>query len=406
MKLKEWIRKILKCFLHRMVLPVLYWWYSRGAVDEKLVLFADHRDRSTPDNFLSLLELCRENGYRCVVFSGRDFGEHLPKWTQRRERLKFQLRFMRQFARCRALFLVEYFPLAYLVKVRPETDVVQLWHGCGAMKKFGYSAVGKNWGLTQEELRKYPMHTNYTLACVSGEKAMEPFRDAFRCAPKVVQAIGVPRTDVYFRGEFREAAVRKVRERFPQIGERQIILYAPTFRGVSMAKSYLDFRLDIPSMAQALSDRYALILKFHPLMGSPLTDDACLRSDFVFDGSKVLTPEEALCAADVLITDYSSIMFEYLLLERPVISYVYDIDEYDRDRGMYYPYEELSPGPCVRTQEELLAALQALPESFDPEKTRRYAAAFMGACDGASTQRIFDHVFRKTERSADRGEMQ
>ncbi len=86
-----------------------------------------------------------------------------------------------------------------------------------------------------------------------------------------------------------------------------------------------------------------------------------------------------------------------MLLERPIISYVYDIDQYISDRGIVDPYDELTPGPYVFTQEDLVEKLATVDEWFDLERTRYYRNEFMSACDGHSTERIFNYVFERSK---------
>ncbi len=392
-------KKIVKFIAYKWVLPLEYKWYARRPIDEKLVVFADHRDRAMPDNFVGLYEMCKRDGYRCEFFSGRSFSKELPKWQRRREKVKFHFQVIRSYAQCRVLFLVEYFPLADIVTPRQGTQVVQLWHGCGIMKRVGYAVTSGSWGMSAREMKRYPMHTSYTLVCISskGEKVKNGYQEAFRCDPNIIKPLGSPRTDVYFDEAFQKCVKEKVCSLFPEIGGRKIVLYAPTFRGESISRSYIKLDLDFANLKEKLSDRYVIVTKFHPLMAEGGLSECDRRqgSGFVFDVSKILLPEEALCAADILITDYSSIIFEYLLLERPIVSFVPDIDEYIEDRGMFFPYDQLAPGPYASTQEELVEKLLTVEDWFDIEKTRRYRQEFMSACDGHSTQRIYDYVFHR-----------
>lgn len=393
--IKKRIKAVVKFIGYKWILPLVYKWYARKPVDEKLVIFADYRNRDMPDNFRSMYKMCRKNGFRCEVFSGKSFAASVRPWKRRMEKVKFHFRFISLYAQCRALFLVEYFPYADIIKPRAGTDVVQLWHACGLMKRMGYAVTSKSWGLSPQEIKKYPMHTSYTLITSSSAKVSKGYQEAFRCDIGLIKPLGSPRTDVYFDEAFKQTARKKVREMFPKIGERKIILYAPTFRGESMSKSYINCEFDYKELKSELSDRYILLTKFHPLMAMEgITESDRLQApDFVFDVSKTLTPEESLCAADILITDYSSILFEFLLLERPIISYIYDIDEYIQDRGLFLSYDQLAPGPYVSTQEELIEKLRTVDDWFDIERTRKYREEFMSACDGHSTERIYRYVF-------------
>ena len=386
----------LKFVVYKCILPLLFRWYARKPIDEKLVLFADHRDRAMPDNFVNLYEMCQANGYHCVVFSGKPFAPSVPKWKRRKEKARFFLAFIRLYAQCGVLFLVDYFPLAYIVKARAETQVVQLWHGCGLLKRVGYAVTSNKWGLSETERRRYPMHTNYTLVPTSSPYLQSGYQEAFRCGADVIQALGVPRTDIYFNRDFVEKAKEKARKLFPGIGNRKIVLYAPTYRGRSIGQSFLQCNFDYRELKRALSDKYVMLTKFHPLMatGGLAESERSGASGFVYDATGKLTPEEALCAADILISDYSSIMFEYLLLERPMISYIYDIDEYVRDRGTFFPYDETLPGPYVFDQKDLIDKLLTAEAWFNAERTREYKNRYMSACDGHSTERIYHRVFK------------
>ena len=392
---RKYAKGIVKYIGYKWVLPLAYKWCARNPIDEKLIVFADLRDRDMPDNFLSLYRMCQKNGFQCEVLSGRPFGDKVPKWKRRKEKWKFHFQFIKLFAQCRALFLVEYFPLAYIVTPRTGTDVVQLWHGCGLMKRMGYAVTSHSWGASEREKKRYPMHTSYTLVSSTSPRVSEGYQKAFRCSPDIIKPLGSPRTDVYYDESFKQAAKQKVRSLIPDIGDRKIILYAPTFRGSSISKSYINVDLNYTELKAALAARYVFLLKFHPLMaGNGFSESDRLQGlGFAYDVSKTLAPDEALCAADILVSDYSSIMFEFLLLERPLISYIYDLDDYIKDRGLFSPYETLIPGPYVFTQEELTKKLQTIDTWFDVDRIRRYRQEFMSACDGHSTERIYQHLF-------------
>jgi CDP-glycerol glycerophosphotransferase (TagB/SpsB family) len=98
--------------------------------------------------------------------------------------------------------------------------------------------------------------------------------------------------------------------------------------------------------------------------------------------------EEALCAADICISDYSSLIFEYSLFERPMLFYAYDYDTYGKYRGTYYDYESFIPGKMVRTEEELMDAVVNMDSWFDKTQVREFKEKYMRFCDGHSTKRV------------------
>ena len=108
--------------------------------------------------------------------------------------------------------------------------------------------------------------------------------------------------------------------------------------------------------------------------------------------TKELDIDKLLCVSDVCISDYSSLIFEYSLFERPMIFFAYDLDEYFDWRGFYYNYDELTPGPIVKTTEEIIDYIQHLDTRFNPSQVRAFREKFMSACDGHATDRILELV--------------
>lgn len=396
-QIKKTFRDFVKYVRYKIVVPIVYKHYCHLPKNDKLVVFADLRPRDTHENFVDLMKLCEENGYEPVAINGKGYGPGVSKKKARREQIKFQNKFLKLYAQCRALFLVEYFPLADAVKPRKGTEVIQLWHGCGAMKTMGYAGTGKGWGASAKDKKRYPMHQHYSLVSISSENLAWCYEQAFQIEPGIVKGLGMPRTDIYFDKEYIANARANLLKHFPEIGDRKVILFAPTFRGKSIKKSFYNVDIDFQKYREMLGDKYAFVTKFHPLMakGGLSSSTKVKYYDFVYDATHVLTPEEALCAADILIGDYSSIGFEYLLLERPILAYIPDLDQYISDRGLFYPYEKTMPGPYAFDPDELLEQLMTVDEWFDIEKTRRYREKFMSGCDGHATERIFHYVFDK-----------
>jgi len=271
---------------------------------------------------------------------------------------------------------------------------VQLWHGCGAFKKFGYSTRELAWGPSGRLLRFLPMYRNYTHVCASAPDILLQLAEAYACDPAIVVPWGVPRTDFYFSPTSIEESREKVLEAFPEIGDRKIILYAPTFRGDTMAAARHDAALDYETLADALDADCVLLLKPHPRVPAHIPQPAPDQDPFVFDAAG-LPIETLLCAADLLISDYSSLIFEYSLLGRPMLFYPYDLEDYDRARGFYYPYLRFVPGDLVWSSEDIAAAVRRnlFESQFDPARVASFRAANMSACDGHSTERILHNIF-------------
>ena len=146
---------------------------------------------------------------------------------------------------------------------------------------------------------------------------------------------------------------------------------------------------------------YVILVKLHPFIkkGMNLTKTLSeVYSGFVFDVSKTLSIDEAMCASSMVITDYSSLIFEYALLNRPMIFFAYDLEQYDRERSFYFNYKNFVPGDTVCDTEELLCSIRKNERDFDSLRVEKFRRKFMSACDGASTDRIIEKILREREK--------
>jgi len=381
------VKSILRWIVLKLLWAPLYRLGRLRSLDPRLALFASELDSDVSDNLRPLIARLTREGYDCRFFS-------VTQSLSRRERHLRSMRFIWAYSRARATFLVDSFPPINVCKPRPGAAVVQLWHGCGAFKRFGYSTQGFAWGPGSRLLRFLPMHRNYTHVCASDPSILPWLAEAYACDPAIIVPWGVPRTDFYFTPENIEASRQKVLEAFPEIGSRRIVLYAPTFRGDNLGVARHDAALDYDLLAQALDADCALLLKPHPRALTPIPRSQQGQDPFVFDAA-ALPIEALLCAADLLISDYSSLIFEYSLLGRPMLFYPYDLEAYDSARSFYYPYLRFVPGDLVWSAEDIAAAVRRnlFEGQFDPARVQAFRGQFMSACDGHSTERILHNIF-------------
>ncbi len=390
-KLKKALGRFRRTLLYYYVWPGVYKWAARKPVDEKKALLIAGNFKKLPDNLACVKQELEKRGFHCVEV-------YPPKIATEVERFKRNIWFQKEYATSAYVFVEDFFFPLYANKPRKGTRVVQLWHACGAFKKWGYSTAKLAWGSSKAILDKYPIHNTYTDVCVSAQRVIPYYAEAFNCSESIVKPLGVPRTDVYFDSDFVASGREELLKMFPEIGDRKIILYAPTFRGTSVIKSYMNLKLDIADMMEALSDDYVLVYKLHPLTAKAFSFSAEEKEkykNFVFDISKNVRVDVALCAADVLISDYSSVIFEYSILSRPMIFFAYDLEEYDKTRSFYEKYEDFVPGPIVRDTDEIIKCIKAAETDFDAQRVENFKNCFMSACDGHSLERIIDELISK-----------
>ena len=302
------------------------------------------------------------------------------------------LRMLKDISDAHYIFLNDACDVTSAVSLRKGSSIFQVWHACGAFKKFGMSTADLIFGANRQTQEKFPNYRNLSYVTVSSPEISWAYEEAMNLKGTDTQivATGISRTDVFYDKDFINNAREAVYSIFPQARSKKVILYAPTFRG-RVAKARTPDRLDIPAMKEALGDEYVLLLKHHPFVKKrPAIPEEC--QDFAMDVTKDLDIDKLLCVSDICISDYSSLIFEYSLFERPMIFFAYDLDEYFDWRGFYYNYDELTPGPIVSETDEIIDYIQNLDTRFDKAEVHAFREKFMSACDGHATDRIMELV--------------
>jgi len=239
----------------------------------------------------------------------------------------------------------DYFFPMYVIRPRAGTRFVQVWHACGAFKKFGYSLAGKAFGAGEARLDALPIHTNYDLCLVSSRRFIAAYAEAFRQpAERFTSELGIPRTDLFFDAARRQAAAAEVRRRYDLPEGRRVILYAPTFRGERTTRALAPEDLDLGLLARELGRDHVLLQRAHPFVTATMPADPALGA-FVRDASGHPDINELMLVSDVLVTDYSSSMYEFALLGRPIGFFAPDHAAYELERGFYFDFATGVPGP-------------------------------------------------------------
>ena len=281
--------------------------------------------------------------------------------------------------------------------LRKNQEVVQLWHGPGAFKKMGYSRSDQKRGL----LSKYRFHRNYTKAIVTSPDIKWCFKEGFGMNDNaVVGATGYPRTDIFFNDKYKDNTKKEFYKKYPKIKNKKLILFAPTYRGNSLPTATYDFdKLDLDKLYKELKKEYVFIFKWHPAIYNNLKNgtikdyDLSKYKDFFYDLSEYRDINDLLLVCDTLITDYSSVIFDYVLLKKPVIYFTYDLNKYEEERGLYFPFKDYIYGSIAKTTNELIKSIKERKMYEDERK--KFIKKFMISCDGNSTKKTYEFIFKK-----------
>ena len=302
--------------------------------------------------------------------------------------MKEKLKFIYYISTSKYILLDDYYPQIYKYEIKKDIEVIQLWHACGAFKTFGFSRMGKVGGPSSKSRN----HKNYTKAIVSSESIKKNYAEAFGISEDKVIATGVPRTDIFFDEKYKNNKIKEIYEKYPILKNKKVVLFAPTFRGSGQKSAHYDFsKLDIDRLRNELGNDYIMIMKLHPFIKDSIKITEENRR-FIIDLSNEREINDLLFVSDILITDYSSVCFEYSLLNRPMIFFTYDLEEYIESRDFYYPFESFVPGPIVRSTEEIIDVIKN--NHFDFSEIEEFKNKFFSHLDGNSTKRVIDELIK------------
>ncbi len=305
--------------------------------------------------------------------------------------LSFYLGKPYQLSRAEIILLDNIFlPMAYL-KRRKGVKVIQLWHGTGTIKKFGQHV---NTGRLKELEKK--ANSNITHLIVNSEETRKLYAEVFGIGEDRVYPIGLPKTDELIQrlkeaerlGVYRDKEAIYQKYSIPK--QAKLLLYAPTLRDRDLqATTILD---QLKGLQEGLPEHYYLGLRLHPYIAEASKEVKLLPR--VCQMSFESDLNSLLMASDVLITDYSSIIFEYCLTGRPMIFFAYDLQEFsDRGRGFYWDYETYVPGPVTATAEETVEVLRE--HVFDPARIRSFRDRNYSHLDGKARERLIELIMTK-----------
>jgi CDP-ribitol ribitolphosphotransferase len=297
---------------------------------------------------------------------------------------RFSLGSFKKLATSKYVFLNDnFFPIAFM-NFKSQTKVVQLWHAPGASKKFGGSVASKD---ELEMLSKISENTDYLI--ISSEKIEDYYAEAFQIDKSKIKPLGLPRLDYYFENH----DVNKIKsDFFKKYGidcNKKIILYAPTFRDEEEYNNVFNY-LDLRKFNENLGAEYVLALRLHPKIRDFYGGNIESNEEYI-DCSDYESEQELMMISDVLITDYSSIMIEFAIFDRPIVFFVYDLENYlSTERGFYYDFEKTVPGKLVYTSDELIEAIKN--NDFDKDRLSDFVKTQFDEIDGQSSKRVVDFL--------------
>ena len=363
------LKQAAKMGAQHIVLPVFYRIFCLRSVNRDLVVFADAHHNSRPESMDTLCYMLKRSGKCEVVELYADYQD-----ISFGRLMKVMLRFMWLYAGAGTVVICDNFLPAASCRKRKETRVIQLWHACGSLKKFGYDAPDDIPSSFKGHVFK-----NTDIVTVSSPACVGPFAGAMHLDEEKILPVGVPRTDLYYSENWNRRKREAFFEMYPEAEGKKIAVWAPTFRGNAAEGKSIE--LDVEKLREELGRDWLVFICLHPHMRKQYEDDPYLCP---------LPAARLFPAADVLIADYSSLIFEYMLFQKTLVLYAPDLEDYRSRRGFYLDYDQI-PAVHVKRFEDLAGAVRSSgvgPDAAMREKMERFMDTYMSSCDGKATRRV------------------
>lgn len=253
---------------------------------------------------------------------------------------------------------------------KKELKILQIWHSMGAIKKFGYQILDKKEGSSLEIAKLLKMHKQYTYVIASSEFTKKIYSEAFDVELDKIKVIGMPRVDYLVNSKQNLNDI--IFEKYPYLNNsKKTIVYVPTFRK--------NKEVDVRDLIDKIDEeKYNLVIQLHPLDETIVPDKYTISKEF--------STYDLVEVADIIITDYSAISIESSILNKPIYFYMYDIEEYNKERGLNINLENEIEGTVFYNAEELIKAIEK--QEYNYENLKNFREKYIEILDDNNTKKI------------------
>nr|WP_281250372.1 glycosyltransferase [Virgibacillus siamensis] len=382
-------------------------WYKQLPIKNNYVFFETRDGKSMTDSPYAIFKyLLKEHQWKDLVhvwsISDKDYLKKLQKTYKDFHNVKFVLKnsdqYFKYLATCKYLFNNSTFTNIYTVK---EGQVyTNTWHGT-PLKHMGFDIEGSPTG-TSNVLRNF-LSAKFLLS--PNKFTTEILKNGFKLKNLYNGSIieeGYPRIDLTVNTDRLEIE-GALKEEGIKLNNKKVILYAPTWKGDAVSQPRNDIEQiygDINKLEEKFGETYKILVKVHPFLYKYAVEEPELAGKLIPD---TFETNELLSVTDILITDYSSIFFDYLVTKKPILFYMWDYDDYNENRGMYIDTDNL-PGPICTDINELMSSIDHI-ENVQMKYEKVYQSFVDTYCYhdyGHVTEKVVQHVFDLAKKRQDK----
>ncbi len=387
---KPKIRKLLRPYSPRKyfkknrhnIFALLYKYYRKRYAPKSKgnVLFMSEQNETLNSNQLAVIKRMKERSL------DKEFNIMTSARTPliRRYSLKSWVEFVKKLAKAEYIFLDDHVPTFDWLKLDESTTIIQLWHAGAGFKSSGYSRWG-HIGCPSP----VSCHRQYDYGIAGSRYIAHFFSEVFGINTDRILPTGMPRMDEYLNEDYRKKKTVELYKQYPQCKGKKVMLFAPTYRGKNRQTAYYPIELlDFGRLYDFCKrEGWVLLFKMHPWVADSVVIPE-EYSDLMLDVGTYPNINDLFYITNLLITDYSSSIFEYSIMKRPILFFAFDKIQYSFSRGFHRDYDESAPGKVCETFNELMEALEN--EDYEFEKVQKYIDEQFDYIDTGSSDRVID----------------
>ncbi len=363
----------------------LYWKYRKKYKNKSkktVILFMSEQSTSISTNLKAVKDrmIARGMDKDYVILES-----YRSSVTTPRMGLQSWLDTLKKMAMADFIFLDDHAPLLDWLIVDKDTTIIQLWHAGAGFKASGYS----RWGHIGCPA-PYSCHRQYKYGIAGSKNIAHFFSEVWGINDSQVLPTGMPRIDEFLDEDYRSRKTKELYAKYPMCKNKKVILFAPTYRGKNKATAYYPYELiDFERLYELCGDEYVVLFKMHPWVAAEVPIEEKYKDRFA-DVGKYPNINDLFYFTELLITDYSSNIFEYSLMRKPMLFFAFDEIQYSFSRGFHRAYEESAPGKVCHTFDEVLRAI--VEKDFEYPKVEEYVEKHFDYIDSHASDRVIDWI--------------
>lgn len=362
-KVKHFISKLTQAIVKQISLLLIIY-YKKRPLKNKVLFYSTRAE----GHFLENLD---------TVYSAYK-GDKVAFHKKNPSTFKDMIRIRRYVLTSKVIVTDDYIDCLLDCRLRKEQSLIQIWYTGGAFRRFGLDCAS-----LVSPINEYKYHSQYTDVCVSSEYVRQIYSHAFGVDMDIISATGTPRSDLIVNDTKYNEKREEICKKHPLLRDKKVYVYFPTFREEDGEIADFDPKIKWATLNEELDDDEVFILSRHPFMKQQYIKGMFYPrvKDYTDDPTT-----ELLAIADVIVTDYSTIVFDASLMGKPMVFYAPDYDKYESE--FYFTYDKYLPGEIIYSSNDLLGALRRAKECSSKERLADFCKKEMDGCDGNATKKV------------------